>query len=628
MLKQLKNNLYQPVVIMSILAIGFSSCAKKPEYEELTKDKDMITITSAIDTESEYLYVPMSLGAPRAIIDAFSYFQGTEKIVKLKMTEDGITAFEVDPDDKFSDNPLNNSMVFTIPGKYSSFKCAENNFDECTNREEEDTDKEWYEKEYFTPDFKNLDTHSLNADYWAIGSECIHETGKRVVSKELRAGVINVHLEKSFEVSKSQHCLSQFLNLHDIKDTAFKAQFHFSLVKLSDVISKNYEVFKYEVEDKTTFGFFDIVKSELDDQFTNNGSYKKEERIMERWNPKREKIVYYLSETFNKPQNKLLKKATFESIESINNGLEKAGVKFRLELREPNKNINIGDLRYNMINLLDEPLANGLLGYGPSVSNPRTGEIIKAHTNMYSGVIKTSLRHYWEQMVSLQEEKVKEDAEMLAFNRHNSLRATRNIRPSNTHVHNHDHDHGHGHGHDDAEEIFDHDVLDQAISQGSGKTLFADTQKWSKLNKVASMRSAKIKDDYNRHIKRFKKGVKSVEDYMALENERLQLFAEHNAFSVEFLNVKKTVKAIFPKLLDVQGIFKKNSKSLKGWNELTSEQRKSVEDVIVPFVYKSTLVHELGHNIGLRHNFAGSWDKKNWFTEEAERKWISLYTRI
>jgi hypothetical protein len=36
-------------------------------------------------------------------------------------------------------------------------------------------------------------------------------------------------------------------------------------------------------------------------------------------------------------------------------------------------------------------------------------------------------------------------------------------------------------------------------------------------------------------------------------------------------------------------------------------------------VYKPTLAHELGHNLGLRHNFIGSFDKKNWKFNPSEK---------
>jgi hypothetical protein len=44
----------------------------------------------------------------------------------------------------------------------------------------------------------------------------------------------------------------------------------------------------------------------------------------------------------------------------------------------------IGDLRYSFVNTVAEPVANGLLGYGPSSPDPETGQIISGMSNTYT----------------------------------------------------------------------------------------------------------------------------------------------------------------------------------------------------------------------------------------------------
>ena len=49
--------------------------------------------------------------------------------------------------------------------------------------------------------------------------------------------------------------------------------------------------------------------------------------------------------------------------------------------------------------LVEDPITRGLLGYGPSLTNPLTGEIIHARTVMFPGVMKqTIIRTYDEVM--------------------------------------------------------------------------------------------------------------------------------------------------------------------------------------------------------------------------------------
>ncbi len=44
----------------------------------------------------------------------------------------------------------------------------------------------------------------------------------------------------------------------------------------------------------------------------------------------------------------------------------------------------VGDLRYSFVNTVAQPVANGLLGYGPSSADPETGQLISGMSNTYT----------------------------------------------------------------------------------------------------------------------------------------------------------------------------------------------------------------------------------------------------
>lgn len=54
------------------------------------------------------------------------------------------------------------------------------------------------------------------------------------------------------------------------------------------------------------------------------------------------------------------------------------------ECGNPGFTPKIGDLRYSFVNTVAEPVANGLLGYGPSSSDPETGQMISGMSNTYT----------------------------------------------------------------------------------------------------------------------------------------------------------------------------------------------------------------------------------------------------
>ena len=48
----------------------------------------------------------------------------------------------------------------------------------------------------------------------------------------------------------------------------------------------------------------------------------------------------------------------------------------------------VGDLRYALLNYITEPTRAGLLGYGPSATDPTTGQVISASANVYGAALK------------------------------------------------------------------------------------------------------------------------------------------------------------------------------------------------------------------------------------------------
>src|SRR5690606_2870362 len=87
--------------------------------------------------------------------------------------------------------------------------------------------------------------------------------------------------------------------------------------------------------------------------------------------------------------------------------LRQAGANLTIELAEPSTKYVQGDLRLTSIVLEEDPLAMNVIGYGPSVANPLTGEIVNARTVMYLGTLKKFVKESYNELVI---EKMMEDA--------------------------------------------------------------------------------------------------------------------------------------------------------------------------------------------------------------------------
>jgi Met-zincin len=65
-----------------------------------------------------------------------------------------------------------------------------------------------------------------------------------------------------------------------------------------------------------------------------------------------------------------------------------------------------------------------------------------------------------------------------------------------------------------------------------------------------------------------------------------------------------------------QKLMDKFSDDAKLWKDLSESEKQAAMEIILPEVWIPTLIHEIGHNLGLRHNFQGSEDKENFYTAE------------
>ncbi len=87
------------------------------------------------------------------------------------------------------------------------------------------------------------------------------------------------------------------------------------------------------------------------------------------------------------------------------------------------------------------------------------------------------------------------------------------------------------------------------------------------------------------------------------------------AYNISNFSVAKSLISRISELSEVfdeHGVFKK-------WHELGQEEQKIAKEIIVSSIYGQFLLHEIAHVLGLRHNFLGSFDEKNFYSlEEAK----------
>ena len=123
-----------------------------------------------------------------------------------------------------------------------------------------------------------------------------------------------------------------------------------------------------------------------------------------RFNPKVKEIIWHFStQTPDNPENQWVRELGRLAIDLLNSALREAGKdsdhKFKAVL-DTSEDKEVGDIRFNILNLIvsEGKSSSGLLGFGPNVANPITGEVVSATANVWvSNVLKfyiTVVRNY------------------------------------------------------------------------------------------------------------------------------------------------------------------------------------------------------------------------------------------
>ncbi|MEZ8104554.1 zinc-dependent metalloprotease [Vibrio cortegadensis] len=600
--------MFKKLAIASMVSIALYGCgAEERSYEAVPRAQEQIT-TQSLDTEALWLYMPSTGATPRYATSQRGFFQGTPKLVKLRFDKtNGIIAEEVDRDtiregvDSRYTNVINQAPVLKIPGTFEQYRCAENNFDECTNKEElnEDADTDWKKASHFTPDYANIKSLAVDSvDAWYTSTDVEETADPQLTHWEYdpETGTINVEVERNFTASAED----SYMFGYALENLSFKTRFFYSLVKLDSIASPDYKTIQYPGRDSSRYGFFNDEKVERSST-GEIGLQGQKFRLLNRFNPN-EDINYYLSDSYFEDGSEMFRQTTIETINEINAVLRGTGVPtINIVNKTEPAGIHTGDLRYNVFNLITDPVDSGLLGYGPSATNPLTGEIVHAHVNQYAGVIRASSRRMWNQLT-------------MHYNRGEIDRP-------------------------DAFEPITPEVgvpVDASSTISTGYSGIEDSLVTSQTLAMEASPPIRVQSEpdltggYVQWLAPEQQPKNSFSKKIAKRQIELDKMASQNMYSEEFMWVSTKSKGLIKGIDYLEGNYFDNSDldpsaadytdkantKLKKWSQLSSEQQEIVSNQISKHMYKSTLVHELGHNLGLRHNFMGSVDKDNFYQED------------
>ncbi len=569
------------VVVTALITIVLVACGKK--RDTILQSRVDMDEVAKVDTKANYLYLQTISSSDAASDELLSHFASETKLVKMEFNKSSLDIFEVETDDALKREKVNNRPVISVPVSYQGFRCVKNDFGECTNREEQDNYIDWNKKPYFTAKWDSLNLQEMSVSpitFDSLSEKCLTQKGQRLVDYELTDDSLNVELERVYNVTDVEKCLKAVPdNAQDFfSRLSFKVRIHLSMVKASSVTDASYTPVKYGNSDQSKFGFFTTDRHTLDVDGTSD--VESAVTYLSRWSPNRKEIVYYLSEEFNLPEYAKLKKITLEAGKVINQAFKEANSPVNFVVKEPVEGMKPGDIRHSLIVLSDPPSNTPILGYGPSQKHPLTGEIVSGRVVMYAGNIKTTIKRTWDELVlkelearrgkkaesKLQDlQQAMEDEESAKLK--GGFKVGKGIK------------------------------LSPLESSGGQKVVPANVIKTPFADKLPSVSLDNIVSYYQN----YSNFTTKTNNYL---NE-IEFLSKNNYYPAELFNFEGIVGKI---IKDSVG-----DELLKPWVALTDVEKVKVIDLVFPYVWTPTLIHEIGHNLGLRHNFAGSEDRDNFY---------------
>ncbi|MBC7659313.1 MAG: zinc-dependent metalloprotease [Chitinophagaceae bacterium] len=419
-----------------------------------------------------------------------------------------------------------------------------------------------------------------------------------------------------------------------IYDSLTKISLHYSFAKKNEVAVAKV----YPREDLRKFGFFTSMKELYSGELNGSEATQSKALIQNRMYPVNNKVTFHVTE--NTPMDPIFINAIQKAINGWDWAFSEAAkgtasennpIHVVLDVSKPVKN---GDARYHKVSFYGYQVESGLLGYGPSVSDNRTGEIFSSTNHIY-------LRNYRESILrnltnyirfrvgaynGLDVDGITVPNQILAvqsnpgydFNAGNAISAPGTVSanagsvdmfsalpgmPASESV-----------PHVDVSAFKNFDAANNAQSIVDEARLRAD--------QVTNLRpnQASLLKEFMTARKKMESGQSNEQDFLAA----MKNATEQNAKTTNSCEMLAATSLTFKEIEDVCG--KSGTEFSDYINDLKSHvasgekiyRLDSENEVMLKCAQKlmeptlvATLAHEFGHNFGLRHNFQGSADAPN-----------------
>ncbi len=575
---------------------------------------------SVVDTR------PGSEGFIGTVTGAFDTSYRPATIIQFTVRTEGLIACNVSIDQKYSDDLYCDSSdsVLTIPGSGVAYGLLPNN-----------------------GSIKVFNVQPLKAPYFKLELDSTISLRKSI--DELFSVIRDTNQDQVIKVNFHKDKFS-FITQRGANGRRIMYSF------LRTQGRAPYAVRRHHKNDRQKrFGYFTQIVSKIrsSDIISREEDLEKD-YLIQRHNPAKDIVFHFSNLTPNYEKGKDpygleidYRQIGRNSVEYWNKAYERAGSPNRVVLRE--SDAPFGDIAYNTINLIDSERGSNLLGVGPSLVDPYSGEVINANANVYIApfreIIALRVRNYIKAKTGLLDNAANQlpvgatqNSTLLgdmAFStlgikgilsamvperimtivanlyHHNPVNfTTRKINVD-----------GYGNNSDEVVDLysltkfnFENSIIQRLIKVSK------------RIPEMIFLRD-KGKITFN---PRSRKDLLNLQK--ALETYRptfyRSYFMSDSALASDYNPMTNQIEEKCGEVLKLVAFVNNRAESESAPGRLTTEEElpalRHCMTQLIPATFQATLIHEIGHTLGLRHNFKASTDKDNFFNKEEVKELYGL----